>query len=231
MPNHVMNRIAIVGEQTEIDKLLDYIKGKFDDGEESIIDFNKIITMPDSLGTESSSEGQDALQNLVGSGQHGRLNGGYRNSSHYQNMEKMKAETPERFERCIEIGKQYLRNIADYGYSTWYDWRCANWNTKWNAYDQSRDGNTIWFNTAWSAPHPVIKRLSELFPNVKLEHTWSDEDWGCNVGECHYIGGEIKYENIPNGGSKEAYELCFILHPEAKKYYKLEDGNYISIDE
>ena len=47
-----------------------------------------------------------------------------------------------------------------YGKKNWYDWSCWNWGTKWNSYGNSFDGHTLTFQTAWSAPHPVIKTLS-----------------------------------------------------------------------
>lgn len=46
----------------------------------------------------------------------------------------------------------------------WYDWRVENWGTKWNGYDGtiSDDGSTFTFDTAWSPPLPIIKKLAEL---------------------------------------------------------------------
>ena len=42
MPNHITNKIEFYGEQENIDKVLELIKG-----EESCIDFEKIVPMPD----------------------------------------------------------------------------------------------------------------------------------------------------------------------------------------
>jgi hypothetical protein len=44
MPNHVTNRIEFYGEQRNIDKVLDLIKG-----EEECIDFNTIVPMPSNV--------------------------------------------------------------------------------------------------------------------------------------------------------------------------------------
>ena len=44
MPNHVTNKITLFGGQENIDKILDLIKG-----EDTCIDFNKIIPMPDTV--------------------------------------------------------------------------------------------------------------------------------------------------------------------------------------
>ena len=57
MPNHVTNRIAFYGNQSDIDKILEYIKG-----EDTCIDFSKIIPMPKSLMLPSSSDTDIAIQ-------------------------------------------------------------------------------------------------------------------------------------------------------------------------
>ena len=53
----------------------------------------------------------------------------------------------------------------------WYDWSIANWGTKWNAYDirvqDEWDGGDncemeIHFDTAWSAPFPIINALRDI---------------------------------------------------------------------
>lgn len=70
-----------------------------------------------------------------------------------------------------------------YSKNNWYDWSVANWGTKWNAYgfdpdtDYSKE-KELRFLTAWSAPHPILEKLAKMFPDVKLEHEWADEDNG-----------------------------------------------------
>jgi len=46
----------------------------------------------------------------------------------------------------------------------WYDWCIQNWGTKWRGYDgRFNDDQTAFsFDTAWSPPLPVIKKLAEL---------------------------------------------------------------------
>jgi hypothetical protein len=71
----------------------------------------------------------------------------------------------------------------------WYKWRNKYWDTKWNAYEQDTytgDPTAVEFEfqTAWSPPMPVIKRLALL--NFKIEYRWADEDWGSNCGHAEY---------------------------------------------
>lgn len=66
----------------------------------------------------------------------------------------------------------------------WYDWRSANWMTKWNScglqyFDYEKivkNANalvplTIVFDTAWTQPEPVILELFRLHPELNI--TWS----------------------------------------------------------
>ncbi len=112
------------------------------------------------------------------------------------------------FEKIIPMpenifrGNLGLRERKLYGKNNWYDWSVANWGTKWNAYgfdsniDYSKE-KEIRFLSAWSAPHPVIARLAEMFPSVKFEHKWADEDIGMNCGRRVYYDGERIEEYYP----------------------------------
>lgn len=62
------------------------------------------------------------------------------------------------FQSIIPMDDELLKG------NNWYDWRVENWGTKWNGYDGriSDDGSTFTFDTAWSPPLPIIKKLAEL---------------------------------------------------------------------
>ena len=66
-----------------------------------------------------------------------------------------------------------------------------------------------------------MQTISEKYPEVRLEHSWADEDIGYNVGERTYQGGEITYENIPAGGSKEAMDMAFSVRECSPEDYGL----------
>ena len=57
MTNCIANRLHLSGDQNRIDELLESIKG-----EESVIDFNRIIPMPESLNIESGSRTNNGLK-------------------------------------------------------------------------------------------------------------------------------------------------------------------------
>jgi hypothetical protein len=94
----------------------------------------------------------------------------------------------------FQYGKLVIENIEMYGCKDWYDWSVKFWGTKWNSYDSppaDADSTSISFNTAWSAPHPVIEKLAEKYPDVIITHKWADEDWGNNTGSCIYNDPDI----------------------------------------
>lgn len=214
MPNHVTNIIKLEGDKEQIQKLFEAICN--DEYGPGTIDFEKITPMPQSLDIESGSRTEKGLNayyefSLV----YKELNG---DNADYLNIPP-KAEKAFLAQRNDiskdewELGKAAFKNILQYGFADWYNWRVANWGTKWNAYgydehDDYSNKDTLEFLTAWSAPHPVISKLSEMFPEVEINHKWADEDMGYNVGEHVYNGGERIEENIPTGGSSEALKMA-----------------------
>ena len=103
------------------------------------------------------------------------------------------------FESIIPMPSDISRGNLNYGDQkksngrNWYDWSIDNWRTKWNAYDVEIFHNIppqsvefikedfivylrIKFTTAWSTPDPIIKKFSEMFPDVLITHTCVEED-------------------------------------------------------
>ena len=66
----------------------------------------------------------------------------------------------------------------------WYDWRLANWDTKWDAYDvvvtdDDPECTEIEFNTAWAPPEPICHALREQYPDVSI--SWFYDEPGCEI--------------------------------------------------
>ena len=55
----------------------------------------------------------------------------------------------------------------------WYDWHCKQWGCKWDAtvvsVEQNEDSITIFFETPWSPSIPIIAKLIEDNPQLKIE--------------------------------------------------------------
>ena len=236
MPNHVSNTITFECDEKRLKEILDAIKFESDAEVEhtgiGTLDFNKIIPMPKSLEIEAGSStdrGLKAYQDFISV----YTLGGTINTDMLDNIppesENIFLRQRTDIKRSdFELGKIAWNNLREYGSSTWYEWSISKWGTKWNSYDYGDydGGNSITFNTAWSAPHPILQKLSEMFPEVSITHRWADEDLGNNCGEMEYEGGDIIGEDIPESCSKEAYDLAFAQWD----YDPAEEGFVLSAD-
>ena len=110
-----------------------------------------------------------------------------------------------------------------YGDKNWYDWRRAMWGTKWGAYgyeegfDYSQT-DSLWFQTAWSAPHPILQKLTEMFPEIEFKHQWADEDIGYNCGQHRYHGGERTDEFYPESEFDRIRFAAEVLEVDPQEY-------------
>lgn len=178
MPNHVENRLIIKGSKEQIEEVKDFLKGKYNDGTDHNIDFNKITPMPKWVFNENLSSKDEK-----------------------------------------KYGKE----------NCWLEWSIKNWGTKWNAYqsDLKDEENIIRFMTAWNGVPELMKKLGFIFPKLEFEYAWASEDFGYTVGLIKYKDTDILYENIPKGGTKEAYDLaCSIRKETLKEHYINENYEY-----
>lgn len=90
-----------------------------------------------------------------------------------------RAENGETDAEAAKIKDKYIKL---YGACEWYDWQVTNWGTKWDAYEISWNGDSVSFQTAWSTPEPIFRKLAAKFPKVKFFIAYADEDTGSNCG-------------------------------------------------
>lgn len=87
------------------------------------------------------------------------------------------------------------------GFTSWYDWACQKWGTKWNAcrvekpeyssVSKDKAEVTYRFDTAWAPPMPVLVAASKMFPMLTFdlhEDDEGDSDWH----EYQIKNGEVK---------------------------------------
>ena len=218
MPNHVKNRLKAEG----LSRLP--IFGRNEDGEE-IFDFNTLIPMPETLEIEAGSVEDIAIEAVLRK---------IDKKQRFSIREQAHSMTDSVFWDIVshsrfslpELEKQgmaYIQNIVLHGSATWYDWRVEHCGTKWNAYSFERvDDDTIMFETAWSAPHPVIDELAHRYPMMVFEHWWADEDAGQNTGYKEYLSDGTTIEGYFNSGSNEAFENYFSLWGESECFEKID---------
>lgn len=248
MPNHVANRLYFECSDERLEEILTAVQ--YDPEPESeettgigTLDFNKLVPMPESLSIESGSTTDAAIEVYLTAinpktADHGvakaspeffsellermnkqRIFGTYR--ADLSNAEIMKTTGRYSRDEMIQLGKTAVSNFISYGAATWYDWCISNWGTKWNSYYPDKSfADGVSFSTAWSAPEPVIKALSERFPDVVITHEWADEDIGRNLGRREYEGGECIGEYIPES-EKECIEFALAVRGCSPEEYGL----------
>lgn len=116
-----------------------------------------------------------------------------------RNTEQVYYADPEQKAKQEEI---YAANKSKYGYASWYDWACSNWNTKWNAADvelEMQDNDTVafyQFQTAWDAPIPVFHVMSQMFPSLTFTVTADEESQEFYYEKVFASGGEISHTDL-----------------------------------
>ena len=93
----------------------------------------------------------------------------------------------EQYRPNYDAGRQLCTNYEKYGCITWYEWCNANWGTKWNACNSSFTDESLYFETAWDAPEPILEKLCEMFPEENLQI------------ESEFEEGFVKYFSNDNG--------------------------------
>lgn len=86
------------------------------------------------------------------------------------------------------------------------NWRIHNWGTKWNAMDIEVDHDIFYFLTPWNPPLPVIKILSDQYPDVNIIIEWAEET-GADSGTIIFKNGKDTYHtSFQDEKSNEYYE-------------------------
>lgn len=218
MPNNVTNEITFYGTPEDIQDVRALIKGH--DGDEecrSAIDFDRLIPMPESLNIEAGSTTRDAISLYLTMSNPDmpyhdrktidckrlkailtRLGEGVTFtttcSAILSEDEIKQISTYQSVDDLMKLGETAVDNLMKYGAVSWYDWRWAHWGTKWNAYEQvDSDGDTIQFDTAWSMPEPILRKLAEICNehNVRFDGQWINEDWSADSGSFESDGDAL----------------------------------------
>lgn len=161
MPNWTSNRVYIEGEPTDIREFLEAVKWQ-----DELFDFNRIIPRPEIL-------------NHTGSGMH-EIDG--KKVESWYIVKAWHKDFPGQKEEVRLFTPEEEAELAGIGHRDWYSWSKENWGTKWNAChveieDSGEHGYLeITFDTAWSAPVPVLQTMVEMFPKLSFTCEWRYED-------------------------------------------------------
>lgn len=125
--------------------------------------------------------------------------------------------------------------IEKYGYNNWYDWKLANWGTKWGAYDvgeweivSGQDGKSIakvFYNTAWSPASRFLLNVSKEYKDLTFDHIFSDEEGGAGfVGRESFEAGFLTSEYEPKWDSPDGIAFRDELGTNSFEDYEEEDS-------
>lgn len=237
MPNYVTNILKMKGI-TELPLFTE-------EDDRKHFDFNKIIPMPESLDIEYSSETEESIiyfltdhctipiscldqkkQNIIQNTVENMFSKDWAQIIFNKVMKKAYCQ-PNKKNKLYENGRICVDNYEKYGATTWYNWCITNWGTKWNAMKtKCTDSDTITFQTAWDNPEPVIQKLSELYPDIKIEHWWADEDIGANTGHRYFLDGIIIKGGEYPDNSDDAYGTYIKCTGDIDGLCKDENGHW-----
>lgn len=179
MPNWCSQTLTIKGTKTNIKKFKKdqeaYVAskgGKKNDG--CCFSFNVFKEMPEALNKLDHWVGTNAREG-------------------YEPTAEEKAFAMEQFQTIdTEQLRKKVREVGG-GTSSWYDWNCANWGTKWDACNPSLDTDTdeellYSYDTAWSPAVPAIEQASLKYPKLTFRLCYTEESSAfCGMDE--YQGG------------------------------------------
>lgn len=158
MPNYVQNEVRINGTKDELEEVRRFLNG------ESAFDFHNLIPEPKELLTyRSPLASPDAIRYVA---------------EHSSN------ENAPYSADVLANARRALSNIERFGAPDWYEWRCINWGTKWNAgdvsvkYEENAGELLFEFLTAWTWPEPIFLALINRFPTLGIQWDFHEETEG-----------------------------------------------------
>ena len=240
MPNWCANQVDVEGDETEVARLIAFVKG-----DEDAFDFSNIVPIPDSPYYAVNEGQNDFLCGCKKVWVETKAQVG-----------KYDEEGYEKAEGHWEVGglpiiKEVLGNgtiqdsvSAMFGGSDvcpihkvgqisshpdwWYNWNVKNWGTKWNCgevwHDRDDDkpveGKTSYnFETAWSPAEPVIHALSGLFPTLSIAHRYCEGGMGFAGEVMYHAGNEILRQEY-DGDTDKFPDDAWIANADGTRGYE-----------
>jgi len=180
MPNWCENRLFVEGEQEELKRFKETAQGKTRYGEETILNEEKFIPYPEKFRKLDVKKSE--------------LEAEYNQKRKDDEVEKMSDEEEKRWSE-----KNPYPKMKDGFNSGGYHWCCENWGTKWGfcnpvLEDEFEDRLEYRFDTAWSPPIPLVRKMGEMFP--KLKFTLRYEEPGMNFEGRFVMDGGGESEDV-----------------------------------
>lgn len=218
MPNWAENDLYIYGSNVrllEVRRHMETVDEQTDDRRVQVFDFNKLIPRPKSYAYVASP-----VRQVEGAySRYLAWRAGIKGDDETALMEAVKLfeASGSEYDRALgyweptELGRQageYLAilNKAVYGYDTWYEWSIQNWGTKWNACEatatRTKSSLRYKFSTPWSGPHPVIRKMSERWPELRIIHKVYEGGQQYKEVVKYNMGVQVEYEKSKYCGTR-----------------------------
>ena len=112
-------------------------------------------------------------------------------------------------EKQLEMDAIYAVNREKYGHQDWYSWSIENYGTKWGVcrpeFDRvSETVIQVNFETAWSPADGLIRRISEMYPELLFACSYTEESDA-------FMGWEV-FQNGSGGQGFASDELIMATH-------------------
>ena len=229
MPNWVITRIYITGPEDKIKEFEDKVIDLSEDAEKTF-SFHRILPTPEELINTVSPNPRSETITIVNEKGELETVESYRMFVNEWEIKKAMAEgkTPPEPIPCNNATPEMCDQLLlKYGRTNWYDWQLFNWGTKWDACESiyNQEDKILEFQTAWSCPSDIIQKMADMFPDLRFDGGYSDEDFGSNVG---YIDNGIPYAF--EALTEEAYETAATLWGR-EGYYDEEKEEWIDEEE
>ena len=222
MPNWCYNELEISREAAE-----KYLLAKGEEGD--IIDFNKLIPMPESI-KQTEAGGSNHIDVYL-----------YLSEKLKKSPDEVLAENLELLKKifykfdaddakkCLEqieekqlsaeetdthyaTGCRLMENYRLYGAINWYDWALRNWGSKWNGgkteiTDTENEQVILEFETPWAPPGGIIEALSKV---ADFKWIFDGENCGCCLAkEGQLYTAQIEPTYQENDDSTVTSELTY----------------------
>ena len=186
MPNHITNKIEFYGDQSNIDKVLELIRG-----EKECIDFNKIIPMPDYIFRGDLGPKERELYGASNWYDWSVANWGTKWNAYYSNIDK--ANNTMEFDTAWSCPLPVLDALAKlcYEHKVWFTGKWADEDSGYNVgvFESDCDNDEYWFSYEYVEDRS--NEAYEIYIELKGENSCISKDADGNW--VHY-----DCDNCPN---------------------------------
>lgn len=246
MPNWCVNQLDITGDEAEVARLIEAVKGDKANSDERF-SFDTIVPPPMDSPFYAISDGQNDFQcgckkewittkEAVGE----PMTEGYVSEEGYWAVNGIAVDREAVDNGTIKasvaqmFGGTEVCPIHKLPSNTahpdwWYNWNVANWGTKWNCSEVWHDrtdngdveeGRTAYsFDTAWSPAEPVVLALSAMFPKLNITHRYCEGGMSY-AGEVVYEGGAELYRQEYSGEGDNLPDEAWFTEEDGSRSYE-----------